>query len=146
MNAHQLVIPGFTLLNALAAVLIAFVFISLMSTVSQPGRQKLNAILIAGAGSVYWNGGLGIWEYVFGAVMLALAYKGLKSYYFIGIGWLLHSAWDILHHLSGQPIIIFAPNSSAGCAVCDPILALWFFMGAPTILNFKRIWLKNRKP
>jgi len=129
----------FTIINALVAALIGLVFIIIMSFVKEPSRQKINAIIIAGAGGVYWSGGLGVWEYIFGAVMLFVAFKALKHYYFIGIGWLMHTGWDIMHHLYGDPIIHFAPLSSAGCAVCDAVLAIWFFFGAPTIWNvFKK--------
>ncbi|WP_134091155.1 DUF6010 family protein [Olivibacter sp. XZL3] len=139
MDTSHHMIPEFTWINAVVAIWIAFAFISIMSFVKEPNRQKLNAIIIAGAGGVYWDGGLGVWEFVFGSVMLFVAYQGLKHYYFIGIGWLLHTAWDLLHHLYGNPIVYLEPASSAGCAVCDPILALWFFFGAPTIWNvFKK--------
>lgn len=139
MDIHTHIVPEFTLTASLVAVFIALVFITIMSFVKEPNRQKLNAIIIAGAGSVYWGGGLGVWEFMFGSLMLFVAYKGLKHYYFIGIGWLLHTGWDILHHFYANPIISFDPLSSAGCAVCDPILALWFFFGAPTIWNvFKK--------
>lgn len=139
MDIHTHTVPEFSLTATFVAVLIAIVFITIMSFVKEPNRQKLNAIIIAGAGSVYWSGGLGVWEFIFGSLMLFVAYKGLKHYYFIGIGWLLHTGWDILHHLYASPIIPFDPLSSAGCAVCDPILAIWFFFGAPTIWNvFKK--------
>lgn len=139
---HQ--IPDFTLINALAAVAIAILFVTIMSLVKEPGRQKLNAIVVAGAGGVYWNGGFGVWEFAFGSVMLIVAYHGLKHYYFIGIAWLLHTAWDLLHHLYGTPIVSLEPSSSAGCAVCDPLLALWFFMGAPNVLSLvKRKMVAN---
>ena len=128
-------VPEFTLINAVAAVAIALVFITIMSFLKEPERQKINAIIIAGAGGVYWNGGLGIWEYIFGSVMLLVAFKGLTSYHFIGIGWLLHTGWDVLHHFYGTPIVTLEPSSSSGCAVCDPILAIWFFKGAPSILT-----------
>lgn len=139
MNISLHIIPEFTWLNAIAAIGIAFVFISIMSLVKEPTRQKLNAIIIAGAGGVYWSGGLGVAEFIFGSIMLVVAFKGLKHYYFIGIGWLLHTGWDIMHHLYGDPIVFLEPSSSAGCAVCDPILAIWFFLGAPSILSrFKK--------
>ncbi|WP_247236124.1 DUF6010 family protein [Telluribacter sp. SYSU D00476] len=138
MDTPNHVVPEFTLTNALAAVLIAFAFIALMSLVKEPSRQKINAILIAGAGGVYWSGGLGVWEFMFGTIMLFVAYKGLKHYYFIGIGWLLHTVWDLLHHVYGSPIVYLEPSSSAGCAVCDPILAVWFFFGAPSVWNLFR--------
>jgi hypothetical protein len=139
MNTLPDIVPEFTFVSALAALAIALTFIAIMSLVKEPDRQKINAILIAGAGAVYWSGGLGIWEFIFGSLMLFVAFKGLKYYYFIGIGWLLHTAWDVLHHLYGNPIVYLEPSSSAGCAVCDPILALWFFYGAPSIFDlFKK--------
>lgn len=139
MNTQNFIVSGFTITSAFGAVLIAFAFITIMSFVKEPLRQKINAIIIAGAGGVYWSGGLGVWEYIFGAVMLIVAFKGLQYYNFIGIGWLLHTSWDVLHHFYGNPIINVVPLSSAGCAVCDFILALWFFFGAPTIWNvFKK--------
>lgn len=138
MEASAHVVPDFTLLSSIVAVLIAIAFIVVMSFVREPARQKINAIIIAGAGSVYWNSGLGVWEFLFGSLMLFVAFKGLKHYYFIGIGWLLHTGWDIMHHLFATPIVYLEPSSSAGCAVCDPILALWFFLGAPTIWNLHK--------
>lgn len=138
MEAPAHVVPDFTLLSSIVAVLIAIAFIVVMSFVRDPARQKINAIIIAGVGSVYWNSGLGVWEFLFGSLMLFVAFKGLKHYYFIGIGWLLHTGWDIMHHLFATPIVYLEPSSSAGCAVCDPILALWFFLGAPTIWNLHK--------
>lgn len=132
------IVPEFTFTNAVAAAIIAIIFITIMSFVKEPNRQKLNAIIIAGAGGVYWSGGFGVWEFAFGSLMLFVAFKGLKHYYFIGIGWLLHTVWDVFHHLYGNPIVSLAPSSSAGCAVCDPILAVWFFFGAPSIFNLFR--------
>lgn len=139
METHVHQVPDFTLVNALAAIVIAALFIAIMSFVKEPARQKINALLIAGAGGVYWSGGLGVWEFAFGTVMMIVAYNGLKHYYFIGIGWLLHTGWDLLHHLYADPIVSLEPSSSAGCAVCDPILAIWFFMGAPSVWSaFKK--------
>jgi len=133
-------VPEFTISVAMAAIGIALAFITLMSFIKEPYRQKVNAILLAGAGGVYWSGGLGIWEFVFGTLMLWIAFMGLKRYTLIGIGWLLHTVWDILHHLYGNPIVYLEPSSSAGCAICDPILAIWFFFGAPAI------WKISLKP
>ena len=67
--------------------------------------------------------------------MVPIALMGLNSYRFLGIGWLLHTGWDILHYLYGHPILPFAATSSLGCAICDPVIAIWFLMGAPTKLN-----------
>jgi hypothetical protein len=62
----------------------------------------------------------------------------LSSYGFIGAGWLLHTGWDALHHLYGNPIVPFAPDSSLGCAICDPVIALWLFAGAPSVFGLLR--------
>ena len=71
--------------------------------------------------------------------MLVVAFKGFTHYSFIGIGWILHTAWDLVHHFYADPIVVFSPSSSAGCAVCDPILALWFFLHAPSVFDlFKK--------
>ncbi len=139
MNTH--IVPEFGFLNAIPAVVIALVFITLFSLVKEPDRQIINALIIAGAGAVYWSGGLGVWEFPFGTVMLFVAYKGLTNYNFIGIGWLLHTAWDIVHHLYANPIVSLSPSSSAACAVCDTVLALWFFYKAPSVFDLpgKRI-------
>lgn len=129
----------FTYINALAAVAIALVFIAVMSLVKEPHRQTINALAIAAAGIIYWSNGLGFYEFPLGIIMLFLAYKGLTDYTYIAIGWLVHTVYDVLHHFYGQPIIPMDPSSSAGCAVCDPILAIWFFFGAPSIYTvFKK--------
>lgn len=134
----QIPAGGFSAVNIIGAAVIGCVYISLSSIIKEPTRQKVSAILVAGAGSVYWNAGLGIWEYLFATVMLVLAFKGLSRYYFIGIGWLLHTCWDVMHHLYGTPIIPLAPTSSAGCAVCDAVMAAWFFAGAPNIFALRK--------
>lgn len=133
MEPH--LIPAFEAGNALAAVMIAVVYITAFSLVKEPNRQIINALIIAAAGGVYWSGGLGVWEYPFGPIMLWVAFRGLKDYRFIGIGWLLHTVWDIVHHLYANPIVAFSPSSSAGCAVCDSLLAIWFFFKAPSVLD-----------
>lgn len=94
--------------------------------------------MIAGAGAAYLNGGFGIWEFAFTALVTYCAYKGLRSYSFIGVAWLLHTGWDVLHHLYGNPIVPFAPTSSLGCAICDPVIAAWCFAGGPSLYNLGR--------
>ncbi|HKE15465.1 MAG TPA: DUF6010 family protein, partial [Kofleriaceae bacterium] len=93
---------------------------------------NLNAILVAGACGVYLSGGLGPWELVYPAVGGALGYLGLRSYRAVGVGWLLHAAWDLVHHLFGDPIWPFMPTSSFGCLVFDSLIAIWFLAGAPS--------------
>jgi hypothetical protein len=117
----------------LVPVAIAIGFILLCSLIREPARKKFMAVLIGGAGAAYLSGGgFGLWEVAFCAVMTACSYKGLQSYRYIGIGWLLHTAWDILHYLYGNPILPFEAASSLGCAICDPVIAAWCFAGAPS--------------
>ena len=120
-------------------VIVAIVFILLCSLLKEPNRRNFMAILAGGAGAAYLSGGgFGIWEVVFCATMTIPAYKGLRSYRFIGIAWLLHTGWDILHHLYGNPILPFDAASSLGCAIFDPVIAAWCFAGAPSLYDFIR--------
>jgi len=89
--------------------------------------------MIAGAGAAYLNGGLRIWEFAFAPVVTYCAYGGLTSYGFIGVGWLLRTGWDVVHHLYGTPIVPFVVTSSLGCAICDAVIAAWCFAGAPSL-------------
>jgi hypothetical protein len=61
--------------------------------------------MIAGAGAAYLNGGFGIWEFVFTAIVTFCAYRGLRSYRFIGVGWLLHTGWVVMQFESGTRIL-----------------------------------------
>lgn len=119
--------------------LIALVAILLLGSLREPVRRKFSAILIAGAGAAYLSGGLGPWEFVFCAAMSVVAYFGLSDYRWIGVGWLMHSGSDVVHHLYGNPIIHEAPLSSFGCALCDAALALWYFAGAPALLPWPTV-------
>ncbi len=103
------------------------------SLFKEPDRQNFSAILIAGAGAAYLSGGLGLWEFGFCALLTGLAFFGLKHYWCLGIAWLMHTTWDIVHYRYGNPIVPFLPDSSAGCAICDVGLAAWYFAGAPSI-------------
>ncbi|KMS91702.1 MULTISPECIES: DUF6010 family protein [Streptomyces] len=114
----------------LAPLLIGLLYVTLMSLVPEPHRRRLNAVMVAGAGAAYLSGGgLGGWEFAFTAVATYVAYKGLDSWAFIGVGWLLHTAWDVVHHFKGHPIVPFTHDSSFGCALCDPVIALWCLGG-----------------
>lgn len=132
-------------MTILAPIIIAFVFISLSSLLKEPSRQNFNAIFVAGAGAAYLNGGFGIWEFAFTTALTYCAYRGLRSYSFIGVGWLLHTGWDVLHHLYGNPIVPFAADSSLGCAISDPVIALWFFAGAPSVYGLLPRKTERRK-
>jgi hypothetical protein len=130
--------PNLHIIDVAAPILIGLAYILVCSFLREPSRKNFNAIMIAGAGAAYLNGGFGIWEFVFTAIVTFCAYRGLRSYRFIGVGWLLHTGWDILHHLYGNSIVPFAPTSSLGCAICDPIIAAWCFAGAPALPNLFR--------
>ena len=130
--------PAIEFADVMAPIVAAILFIAASSLFKEPNRRNFMAIMIAGAGAAYLNGGLGKWEFAFTAVVTYCAYKGLQSYAFIGIGWILHAAWDVVHHLYGTPIIPFVPMSSFGCAICDPIIAIWCFLGSPSVFDLFR--------
>jgi len=109
-------------------------FVLIMSLVKEPTRRTVNAIFVAGASGVYLSGGFGPWELLYPAIAAPVAYLGLRSYRFIGVAWLMHSCWDIVHHLWGNPIWPFMPTSSFGCMIFDALIAVWFLSDAPSIL------------
>ncbi|MBV8684532.1 MAG: hypothetical protein JO111_16770 [Caulobacteraceae bacterium] len=128
---------GVDLIRWIAPVGVAIVLIALGSLLPEPPRRRFSAIFLAGAGAAYLSGGFGVAEFAFCATITILAYVGLENYWAVALGWLLHSGWDIAHHLWGHPIIPFAATSSLGCAICDPVLALWYAAGAPTIWRLR---------
>jgi Family of unknown function (DUF6010) len=125
---------GLGIADVVAPILIGVLFIAAVSLFKEPNRRNFMAIMIAGAGAAYLNGGLGIWEFLFTAVVTVCAYRGLRSYQWIGVGWVLHTGWDVIHHVYGSPIVPFLPSSSAGCAICDVVIAAWCFAGGPALL------------
>jgi len=127
------------ILSVITPIMVALIFITLTSLIKEPARRNFMAIMVGGAGSVYISGGgMGAWELVFATLSVPFAYLGLRSYRFIGVGWLLHTAWDVVHHLNGHPIIPFLSDSSFGCAVCDPVIAIWCFAGASSLIELFR--------
>ena len=149
MLITELLLQKMETLNAMSVlgpILVGLFYISLCSLFQEPSRQKFNAIMVAGAGAAYLNGGFGPWEFAFTTVMTYFAYKGLQSYRFIGIAWLLHTCWDFAHYLYGNPIVPFVTTSSFGCAICDPVIALWCFAGAPSVLDVLRKKIAPRHP
>src|SRR5262245_66454717 len=110
------------------------VFVVLMSLLKEPTRRNFNAIFVAGAMGAYISGGLGMWELAFAAAGSIVAFRGLSSSRFIGIAWLMHSAWDLVHHFLGNPIWPFMETSSFGCCVCDAGIAVWCLSGAPSVV------------
>jgi hypothetical protein len=91
---------------------------------------------VAGASGVYLSGGLGLWELLDAAVAGGVvAYLGLRSHRFIGLAWLMHAGWDLVHHFYGSAIWPFMPTSSFGCMIFDALIAMWFLAGAPSVLE-----------
>jgi hypothetical protein len=135
-------------MNVIAPILIGITYVVLMSLIREPHRRSFNAIMVAGAGAAYLSsgGGFGPWEFAFTAAVTYCAYRGLRSWTFIGIGWLLHTGWDILHHLNGSPLIPFAADSSFGCAICDPVIALWCLTGGVSVTDHLRARLTRVRP
>ncbi len=122
------------LMDVVAPVLVGLAYVAVCSLAPEPARQKINAVMVAGAGAAYLSSGaLGMAEVAFTAVVTSCAYLGLSNYVWLGVGWLLHTGWDIVHHLKGAPIIPELAHSSFGCAICDPVIALWLFLGAPSV-------------
>ena len=130
-----------------APVLIGILYVLANSLIPEPQRRRFNAVMVAGAGAAYLSGGgFGPWELAFTAVVTYCAYRGLDSWAFIGVAWLLHAAWDLLHYLKGHPILPFAGHSSLGCAICDPVIAAWCIGGGPSLTDRLRNRHERRSP
>jgi hypothetical protein len=125
--------PSLLVVDYAGPVVSAAIFVLVMSLVKEPARRTFNAIFAAGAVGVYLSGGFGPWELLYPAIATPVVYLGLRSYRLIGLAWLMHSGWDILHHLWGNPIWPFMPASSFGCMLFDALIAAWFLAGAPSI-------------
>jgi hypothetical protein len=124
--------PTLALADYLGPVFGSLVFVALMSRIPEPHRKTLNAVLVIGASGVYMSSGFGGWELAYALVAGPIVgYLALRSYYAIGIAWLMHACWDWLHHLYGGVIWPFMPTSSFGCMIFDTCIAVWFLAGAP---------------
>jgi hypothetical protein len=118
----------------IAPIFVGIIYAFLMSLIREPHRRRFNAVMVAGAGAAYLSGGgFGGWELVYTATATYVAYRGLDSWAYIGLGWLMHTGWDLLHALKGHPILPFAHSSSLGCAICDPVIAMWCLRGGPPL-------------
>lgn len=107
-------------------------FVLVMSLLKEPTRRSFNAIFVAGAMGAYIAGGLGLWELPFALAGSIVAFRGLRDPRFIGVAWLMHSVWDLVHHFFGNPIWPFMETSSFGCCISDAVIASWFLAGAPS--------------
>ncbi len=129
------IVPDFTFGNFTFAALLAPIFITIMSLLKEPLRQKINAGLIAVAGGAYINAGIMPFDQIFNVLLVFIAYKGLQNYKFIALGWIIHTCWDIVHHFYGNPIDPTMPDSTNVCAFFDVFIAIWFFFNAPSIFS-----------
>ena len=128
--------PPLLVMDYIGPAVAAAVFVLIMSRVKEPTRRTVNAILVAGATGVYMSGGgFGAWELLFPAIATPVVFFGLWSYRWIGFAWLMHAAWDLAHHVWGNPIWPFMPTSSFGCLIFDAFIAVWFLAGAPSLLR-----------
>ncbi|MGH3720147.1 MAG: DUF6010 family protein [Pseudonocardiaceae bacterium] len=120
-------------------IVIGVVYVCLNALIREPHRRQANAVMVAGAGAAYLSrGGFGPWEFAFTVVITYCAYRGLESWSFVGVAWLLHTGCDVLHYRYGNPIIPFVAHSSLGCAICDPVIAIWCFAGGPSVSGILR--------
>ena len=122
----------------------ALLFVAAMSFVAEPTRRTLNAIILAGASGVYLSGGFGPWELIYPVIGTVIGFRALQSYRWIGVGWLIHAAWDIAHHLWGNPIWPFMPSSAFGCMVFDSLIAVWFLAAAPSFLKHSEAAIRGQ--
>lgn len=81
------IVPAFTLIDGLAAIVIAVVYILLAMLIPEPQRRQVSAVILAGAGAAYLSNGLGLWEIAFCVVMTVVAFRGLSDYRWIAVGW-----------------------------------------------------------
>ncbi|TFC86376.1 DUF6010 family protein [Cryobacterium sp. TMT4-31] len=126
-------------MTAFAPILIGIGIVLALSLIPYNHRRNFGAILVAGAGAAYLSSGtFGPWELVFTSAMTIVAFMGLRSNRWIGVAWLMHTAWDTIHAMNNSPILPFAPHSSLGCAICDPVIALWYFADAPSMPEILR--------
>jgi hypothetical protein len=126
--------PALLAMDYFGPAISAVFFMLIMSFIPEPARLRFNAIFAAGAVGAYLNGGFGVWELVYPVLATPVVYRGLRSHRYIGLAWLMHAAWDLPHHLWGNPIWPFMRTSSFGCMIFDGMIAVWFIAGAPSLI------------
>ena len=141
----QIIERGLSTQHYVIPVVVAIVYVLINSKLSETMRMRVGAISAAGFPALYLNGGFGAWEFVYALVALVPAYYAQQSFKAIGVAWLMHGAWDLPHHLFGNTIWLSDPSSSLGCAIMDPLVAVWYFAGAPSIFERLKGWGVTRK-
>ena len=123
-----------------APALIGVGFVAVMSLVRNPARRlRLNAAVTVGASGTYLSSGtFGAWELLGCAAVFACAYRGLRSWTWVGVAWLLHTGLDVAHAVKGVDLLPWAPHSSLGCAICDPVIAVWCLAGGRPLDRLRR--------
>src|SRR5688500_7624627 len=113
----------------------ALLFVAVTTLGKEPTRPSPNVITLAGTSGVCLSGRFWLKELIYPVIGTAIAFRGLRSYRLIGVGWLMHAGWDLAHLLWGNPIWPFMPSSAFGCMIFDSMIALWFLAGAPSFLK-----------
>lgn len=124
-----------TLPTLLLPLIPALLVIMILSCLPDATRMRWSAVSAAGFTGLYLNGGFGAWEFAYMVVASVPAYYAQRSYTATGVAWLMHGCWDVLHHLYGNTLWHWDAMSSLGCAIMDPVVAAWFFAGAPSIFS-----------
>jgi Family of unknown function (DUF6010) len=126
---------------AAATVLGALIYIGVFSLIPEPSRRYLSIVALASGSSLYYDGGLGAWDKLFWLGVMGLAFAGFRWYPAIGVGWIVHTIWDVLNFRVGHGLETNVLRINLHCAIFDPIIALWFAFGAPSVWEL----LKRRK-
>lgn len=120
---------------ALSQVLAWPIAVLLFGALPHPWRARVSSAVAAFAGGVYLTGPLGLAEVPLALCVLVFAILGQADIRALGVAWCLHAAVDVAHDLLAPPVLPAFPTFSVGCAVIDPLLAVWYFAGAPSLLD-----------
>ena len=73
--------PPLAVMDYVGPALGALLFVGMMSLVAEPTRRTLNAIILAGASSVYLSGSFGPWEVIYPVIGAAIGFRALQWYH-----------------------------------------------------------------
>lgn len=111
----------------------ALLFIFAVGFIPEPWRQRAMALMLAFAGGVFLHDPTNSYGVLLAVAIAAFALSGFWRYWMLGLGWLLHTAWDINLHVHGHGLAGGDPMGAFGCAVFDPIIGIWLVFGAPSV-------------